>query len=622
MRHVLKAALFAAASCIAAPALAQESGDIVVTATRAPTDLSRLPTRVEVIDRTDIETRGLTTLADAIGAQAVQSGGAGQQTSVFLRGANSKHVLALFDGIRLNDASSPSSAYDFGQDTLGALDRVEVLRGPASTIYGSDAVGGVVNMIPRRGGETAFEPFLEAEAGSFETVRTLLGAAGGAGAMTYGVSVEFYDTEGFDNVPKRFPLITGDEDGSTITTITGTARHEAGNWGFDVLARYRDAQAEYDTLGGGPGFDQRADDPDLGNEQEQTVWRLGADYAVSEAFTVRLSGGEVSLDRAEQDGGLPTYSAAFDRQFADLTATYDLSRGSIVGGLSFENNAIDNISQFNDPLSIDEDQSAAYVIGQFDVTSNIVVTGSARVDDYESFGTQTTYSLGAVANFDAFRVFASFGTGFKAPSLSERYETGFFNVGNPDLEPEDSESWEIGWDVEVSDAITTGASYYQTRIDNMINYNFGDLQNINIDEAEIDGAEIYVDVDVLPWANVRADYAWTEAQDGATGVQLSRRPEHAAKIETTFRPTDRLSIALNWRYVGERNDTTYDPDGFFVGTGEVDSYSVGGANVTFDVDDHAELFLRVDNITDEDYEPVEAYAGAPRSGFVGVRARY
>jgi vitamin B12 transporter len=621
MRYTFKAALFAAASLTAAPAFAQES-EIVVTATREPTDADRLPTRVEVIDRDNIETRGLTTLVDAIGAQAVQSGGAGQQTSVFLRGTNSKHVLALFDGIRLNDASGPSSAYDFGQDALGALERVEVLRGPASTIYGSDAVGGVVNMIPRRGGETAFEPFLETELGSFETFRTLLGAAGGGGATSYGVSVEFYDTEGFDTVPERFPLSTGDEDGSTIATFTGTARHEAGNWGFDLLARYRDAKAEYDTLGGGPGFDQRADDPDIGNEQEQTVWRLGSDYAVSDAFTVRLSGGEVSLNRAEEDGGLPTYSAEFDRQFADLTATYELARGSLVGGLSFENNAIDNVSQFNDPLSTDEDQSAAYVIGQFDVTSTIIVTGSARVDDYESFGTQSTYSIGAVANLDAFRLFASLGTGFKAPSLSERYETGFFNVGNPDLEPEESESWEIGWDFEVSPAIRTGASYYQTRIDNMINYNFGDLQNINIDEAEIDGVEAYVDVDVLPWANVRADYAWTDAQDGSTGVQLSRRPEHAAKVEATFRPTDRLSVALNWRYVGERNDTTYTPSGVFFGTAEVDSYSFGGANVTFDLDDHAELFVRVDNITDEEYEPVEAYAGAPRSGFVGVRARF
>jgi vitamin B12 transporter len=621
MRHTFKAALFAALCFSSAPALAQET-DIVVTATREPTEASRLPARIEVVDRADIEARGLVTLVDAIGAQAVQSAGAGQQTSVFLRGTNSKHVLALFDGMRLNDASSPSSAYDFGQDALGALERVEILRGPASTIYGSDAVGGVVNMIPRRGGETAFEPFLEAEIGSFETFRTLLGAAGGGGATSYGVSVEFYDTEGFDNVPERFPLSTGNEDGSTISTFTGTARHEAGNWGFDVLARYRKSEAEYDTLGGGPGFDQRADDPDLGNEQEQTIWRLGGDYTLSDAFNVRLSGGEVSLDRAEQDGGLQTFSAAFDRQFADLTAHYEFTGGSLNGGLSFENNAIDNVSQFNNPLATDEDQSAAFVIGQFDIGERVVATGSVRIDDYEAFGTQTTYSLGAVANIDAFRLFASFGTGFKAPSLSERYETGFFNIGNPDLAPEESESWEIGWDFEVSEAISTGASYYQTRIDNMINYSFGDLQNINIDEAEIDGAEFYADVDVLPWASVRVDYAWTDAQDGATGVQLSRRPEHAAKVETTFRPTDRLSVALNWRYVGERNDTVYTPTGVFAGTAEVDAYGVGGANVTFDLDENADLFVRVDNITDEEYEPVEAYAGAPRSGFVGVRARF
>ena len=402
-------------------------------------------------------------------------------------------MLALFDGIRLNDASSPTSAYDFGQDSLGAIERVEVLRGPASTIYGSEAIGGVVNIIPRRGGESALEPFLELEAGSFETLRTLLGVAGAADGWAYGASAELYDTAGFDNVPERFDTHTGDEDGSTINTYTLAARRDAGALGFDVLARYRDADAEYDTLSGGVNFDLRADDPDIGNEQEQTIWRVGADYDLSDALTVRLSGGEVGLERAENDGGFQTFSAEFERQFADLTATYDLSNGSIVGGLSFENNAIDTAPQFNDPLVADEDQSAAYVIGQFDVTANIVATGSVRVDDYEAFGAQTTYALGAVANFEPFRVFASFGTAFKAPSLSERYETGFFNIGNPDLKPEESKFWEVGFDWDVTPGVRAGMSFYQTRIDNLIDYEFSLLQNINIDEAEIDGAEAYVE---------------------------------------------------------------------------------------------------------------------------------
>jgi vitamin B12 transporter len=621
MRYTFKAALFAALSFTAAPAFAQEA-DIVVTATRGPTEASRLPARIEVIDRDDMETRGLTTLVDAIGAQAVQSSGAGQQASVFLRGTNSKHVLALLDGIRLNDASSPTSAYDFGQDTLGALERVEVLRGPASTIYGSDAVGGVVNMIPRIGGDTAFEPFLEAEAGSFETLRTLLGAAGSGGGFTYGVSTEFYDTAGFDTVPERFPLHSGDEDGSTITTATGAARRQSGAWAFDVLARYRWAESEYDTLGGGPGFDQRADDPDIGNEQEQTVWRLGGDYAVNDVLNLRLSGGQVSLDRAEQDGGFQTFSAAFDRDFADLTAHYGFGGGSLTGGLSFENNALDNVSQFNDPLAIDENQSAAYVIGQFDIDANVVATGSVRVDEYEAFGAHTTYALGAVATFDRLRLFGSYGTAFKAPSLSERYETGFFNIGNPDLEPEESTSWEIGWDYDVSDAITMGASYYHTRIDNMIDYVFAQVQNVNIDEADIDGAEIYVEVAPASWADLRLSYAWTDAHDEAIGEQLSRRPENDWTVEARFAPTDRLGVALTWDYVGARNDTVYDATGVFLGAGEVESYSVGRANVTLDLDERTQLFVRIDNITDETYEPVEAYAGAPRSAFVGVRARF
>ena len=617
MRNVPKAALFAAASLIALPAFAEEI-DIVVTATREPTDATRLPARVDVIDRTDIETRGLVTVVDAIGAQAVQSGGAGQQTSVFLRGTDSNHALALFDGIRLNDASSPNSAYDFGQDSLGGVERIEVLRGPASTIYGSEAIGGVVNVIPRRGGEDVLEPFLEVEAGSFETLRTLLGAAGSTDGWGYGASAEFLDTAGFDNVPERFDTNTGDEDGTTISTYVLAARRAAGALGFDVLARYRDSESEYDTLSGGVNFDLRADDPDIGNEQEQALWRLGADYALSEALTVRLSGGAVTLERAENDGGFQTFSAEFERRFADLTATYDLSNGSIVGGLSFENNAIDTLPQFSDPLVADEDQGAAYVIGQLDLAANTVATGSVRVDDYEAFGAQSTYSFGAVATFEPFRVFASFGTAFKAPSLSERYETGFFNIGNPDLNPEQSESWEVGFDWDVTSGVRAGGSIYQTRIDHLIDYDFGLSQNVNIDEAEIDGAEAYVEVAPLSWAQLRLGYAWTDARDGVTDAQLLRRPEQALTFDALFTPTDRVGVALRWSFVGERVDTLYTNDGQFLGNGMAESYSLGTANLTYDLDDHAELFVRVENITDEEYEPVAAYAGAPRSGFAGV----
>ncbi len=621
MRHTLKIAALAASSLIALPAYAED--DIVVTATRTPTPLADVPVRVDVIDRTEIEQRSISTLAEAIGANAVQGGGAGQQSSTFLRGTNSKHVLALFDGIRLNDAASPTSAYDFGQDTLGGVERVEVLRGPASTIYGSDAVGGVVNIVPRRGGEEAFAPFLELAAGSFQTVRGYAGAAGDVGDFEYGFSGEFYRTDGFDATPERFDLHTGDEDGSTISTFTGSVRRDLGTFAFDALVRVREAEAEYDTFSGGPFFSQRADDPNLENESSQRLWRLGAEMEAGTALSFRLSGGQVLSDRSETDGGFQTNAADSERTFADLVADYAHGPAKLTAGLSFERNEIETQPQFADPLSVGEDQLSGFVIGQFVLNDNVTLSASVRLDDYEQFGSQTTYGAGVVANLSSLRLFASYATAFKAPSLSERFETSLFNVGNPDLDAEESQSWEAGADWTLNSAFTLGASYYQTRIDNMIDYSFGTLQNINIDEAEIDGAEAYISASPAEWATLRLAYAWTDARDSIADTPLLRRPEHAFTFDARVTPTDRLAFVLEWTYVGERNDVTYDDAGEFVsGNAPVDSYHVGALAATFALDERAELFARIDNFADEEYEQPNGYTGAPRATTVGVRARF
>lgn len=622
MRHIIKAALLAAAS-LSAPAHAEDD-EIVVTATRAPTRARDLPARVEVIDLADIEALGLLTLVDAIGADGVQSGGVGQQTSVFLRGANSKHTLALFDGVRLNDASNPTAQYDFGQDTLGGLQRVEVLRGPASTVYGSDAVGGVVNLVPRRGGDRAFAPFLEVSAGSFQTRRALLGAAGVDGGFEYGVSAEGLVTEGYDQIPERMSTQNGDPDGAYAGAFTASLRNEIGPFAFDALLRARESRAAYDTFSGGPFFDLRADDPDLQAEATQGLWRLGAEVEGGAALTVRLSGGQVLSDRAESDGGFVTTVAESERNFADLLARYAREGLTLTVGLSFERNAIDTAPQFADPLSVEEDQAGAFVLGQARLGEGVVATASVRVDDYERFGEHATYALGAVVEpLASLRVFASYGTAFKAPSLSERFETGSFNVGNPDLDPEDSQSWEIGADWNLHEGVQVGGSYYQTRIENLIEYDFVALRNINVGEAEIDGAEAYIEAAAGGRASLRLSYAWTDARNGLTAAPLLRRPEDAWRLDARLNLSDRLGLALSWTYVGDRRDVTYRDNGTFAsGSGEVEAYAIGAITATFDLDARAQLFARVDNVTDETYEQPAAFAGAPRAAFVGLRARY
>ncbi len=613
------AALTALSLCVNAARAEEEA--IVVTATRAPTPAASLPVRVEIIERGDIEALGLDTLATAIGPDAVQSGGPGQQTSAFLRGSNSNHVLALLDGVRLNDASTPAGAYDFGEDTLGALSRVEVLRGPASSIYGADAIGGVVNMIPRRGGTRPFEPFLEAAAGSFDSHRVLAGAAGSSAGFDYGLSVENYDTAGFDQTPSRFALHSGERDGASIQTAMLSARQDLGDFGVDALFRVRHSRAAYDTFSGGPTFDLRADDPQLGNDMTQSVWRLGGDARLGPA-SVRLSGGQVRSDRSETDAGLETNSASSRQSFADLNARLVWDSSNLTAGIAYERDDIDTRPQFAEPLSIAEDQTAAYIIGQSTFFGRATATGSVRVDHYQSFGTQATYQLGLAADFDRLRLFASHGAAFKAPSLSERFERSFFNHGNRDLKPETSRSSEIGADWRVGPRLTLGASYYRTRIDDLIEYDFAALQNINIGAANIDGDEIYAQW-ANTWASLRVRYDWLRARNADTGEPLLRRPENSWRLDAQVRPTSRLSLALQWSYVGARRDVVYDNVGAFVSaSAPVSAFSLAAISATFDLDARAQLFGRIDNVADERYEQPSAFAGAPRSLTVGLRARY
>jgi vitamin B12 transporter len=621
MRLFIPAAALAALALAATPANAQND-EIVVTATRRPTQADRLPARVDVISRADIETRALASLPDALGAQAVRAGGAGQQTSLFLRGANSKHALALFDGIRLNDAATPNSQYDFGLDTLGGLERIEIVRGPASSIYGSDAIGGVVNLIPRRGGDAPFAPFAEASAGSFGSFRALAGVAGTTARTEYGASAEWFATEGYDLVPARMATHTGDPDGAEIATLTASARHHGDGVAWDALARLRRSTTAFDSFSGGPFFDLRADDPNLENEATQSLWRLAAEATIASA-DVRFSGGQVLSDRAELDNGVETSAARSRRDFLDLTAAFDSDALQVTAGLAFERNAIDTRPLFADSLFVAETQYAAFAVAQFDLAPRWIATTSLRLDRYENFGTQTTYGAGLVWSGARARAYVSTATAFKAPSLSERFETSFFTIANPDLAPEQVRSWEVGADWRARDDVKLGVSFYSTRIDNLIEYAFAQSRNLNVGEAEIDGAEFYLDAKPARWAQVRLAYVWTDARNGLTGAPLPRRPEQAWRLDARLQASERLALALAWTYVGDRADVTYGGAGNFLSaSGQVKAYDLGALTASYQFNSANSVFIRVDNLTDRSYEQPAAFAAPPRAWQIGLRSEF
>jgi vitamin B12 transporter len=619
MRYLFSSALTLAALGVLSSAAAQADDEIIVTATRAPTELQRVPAAIVVIDTEAARERGAITLDQALsdvpGIQAPRTGPTGQQASIFSGGFESNHTLILFDGVRLDDPSTPEGIFDAGQDMFGDATRIEIVQGPMSALYGSAALGGVVNIIPQRGGEGSFNTRAELGAGSFQTLTGTAGIDGTLGPLRYAISAEVFETEGYDIVPERIAGFNGEKDGAESATLTGVFDFDMNDrLSLDLLLRRREARSDFD-----PGFfGNIGENPEAEIERNDTALsRLGATWRVTDALSFRLSGGALETDRIVADAGVVGDSFFGERQFADALVSWDAESWQVQAGATHEDESID-ANSFGSAVRGTQDHwgvfsTAQASLGAFDLTAAL------RHDDYEGFGGETTWRAGAVYGVGANgRVYGSYGTSFRAPSLYERFVPFFGAAG---LQPESAHSWEIGGEARwpafnQEDGLSLDALYRASEIDDLIGF-FG-FSYANVDRAEIKFAQARISVRPAPWLTARAAYTNTDARDVGADRALQRRPRHAwsAEIEAKHGP---ISARLAWREVGSRLDVTYDDAGAFIGVDRVAAYDLLSLSATWSINESARVFVAADNALDETYEPVNGFAGAPSSLMAGVR---
>ncbi|MBX3428814.1 MAG: TonB-dependent receptor [Hyphomonadaceae bacterium] len=633
-----------AASALAAPAYAQDQhDDIVVTATRVETPIRDLPADVTVIDADVALSRGQTTVAqaleDAPGLGVIQGGGLGQQTSLFAGGANSYHTLVLFDGLRLNDPSTPNSSFDAGQDQINGLTRLEVVGGPMSAVFGSYAIGGVVNMIPRHGGDGALNARLDFAAGSFETLNAAAGIDGTVGAFRYAITGEAFTTDGFDLVPARMVTHTGDKDGAESSAITGVFDLQlTPAFSLDLLARRRQSSADIDVFDyefAPPYRETRVDSPDAEVRQNDvTLARLGATWALTNTLSARASVGGIDQNRVLDRFGALTDSFDGERRFADLTLNWSagdvagFSDVAVVTGVAVEREKADIAQGFGYPppfsfTRADQAQTGAFLTAQ-GRTAALSVTSALRVDDFEGFGAQTTWRLGASFDLnDRTRVYGSYGTSFRAPALYER----FSSAGAPDLDPERGKTWEIGADTSLAafgqdHGFEISVLNRHTELEDMIDF-FG-FTYANIDEAEINTAELRAAIRPASWLTLRGAYIYTDAQDTMANTELLRRPQDVWLVSADITQGNFIG-RISWRSIGGRQDFIYGDDSFGAAappyTGEVAQYDVVRASLSFDFSPNVMAYVAADNALDETYEAANGVASAPRTITVGLRLR-
>ncbi len=634
MRYFRKAAFLAAASLVTLPAHAQEANDLVITATRVLANAEALPADVDVIDVEAARSRGVDTIAEALaeapGMNVMQSGGFGQQASLFSAGANSNHTLVLFDGIRLNDPSSPGSAFDAGQDTLGGLARIEIVQGPMSAVFGSDAIGGVVNILPRRGGDGPLNGRLDVWGGSFNTLAATAGFDGTLGNFRYAITGESYVTGGYDLVPERIVTRTGDGDGAESAILTGIFDIDVTDQlAFDLLVRHRSARADFDAFNYEPTFpfrEFRNDDPDLEiAKNDLTVARLGAAWRISEAFSLRATGGTLEQERYEQDAGVSTSAYEGERRFADLTLDWRaggagvLSSAGVLLGIEAQHEEV-NIDQGFATVVAAQEHQGAFATAQGSL-ANVTLTGALRIDGFEGFGTETTWRVGASMNIvEALRIYTAYGTSFRAPTLYER----FIYFGNPNLDPERGTAWEVGGDARFSafgqeEGVELGLIYRRAEIEDLIDFD-SFFAYANVDQANVDSAEARLALRPNSWLTARLSYVYTDAEDATAGAALLRRPEEMWTASLDF-DQGSFSGQLTWRRVGERFDQIYGDDSFYAGVGATPEYDVLRASAAWEFTAGAQVYVTADNLADEAYEPVNGFAGAPRNVMAGIRLR-
>lgn len=625
--------------------------EVTVTATRVPLTADRIAAGVTVIDRSVIEAQGYTTVTEALsavpGLRIVQSGGPGGNASVFIRGTNSNHVLVLRDGMQVNDPSDPGNAFNFGVDTLNDIERIEVVRGPMSGVYGSGAIGGVINIVTRRGEGTAHAE-LELAAGLPRAALGRAAISGQSGVWDYSATAEGRTDRGSDITPRRESSYTGERDGYRtraatvnlgLTPVEGTR--------FSVLLRGRQSAFGYDNVGGFPGTDNRL----YAGRDDNVYGRAGV--------TSRLFGGvwETSLflgrnqtDRrfvnafdpaANQSGDSRYHGRRTDAQWNNtvrLPNTAWATQAALTFGYQHINDSIrvraDSVFSgfaFNQAARAHADSDAGYVGLQAVLLQRLTLTGNVRGEATTLTQNSTTYRFGGVFAVPEVltKIKASYGTAFRAPSLFDQYgvDTSGY-IGNPALRPETSRGFEAGLVTElpvfgVRDGVMLSGTYFNNRIKNLIQAQFGVVSTaLNIANATTHGAEAVLTLHPVPWADADLTYTYTDARDGTTGARLLRRPLHAASGTLRLRPIPGLTIAPELIYTGAFQDFLVDDNGFGQGVGRARSGLLANLNVTYVITQQLNVFAYAKNIGGSRFEPASGYATPGQSFLTGTRLKF
>ena len=601
--------------------------DIVVTATKVETPAREVACSLTVITGPELaRTRRATVfeaLQDVVGLSVVQNGGPGGAASVFIRGANNEHTLVLLDGIPLNDPINPSRSYDLAHLSLNLVERVEILRGPQSPLYGSDAMGGVINVITKKErGRPRFS--LSGSSGAYGTAGADFGLSGSAGRTDFSLGLSAWRTAGVSAASIRYPG-NAEKDGYRNLTMTGRLGYRLrADLDLEVMVRSVAARSEIDLFGGPYG-----DDPNSVQDYDSTLARallrglfLGQRW--EQTLSVSWTGSNRGLENPPDDlhpessesgtyaGGL--VQVAWQNNFY-LSPSQTLAAGLELGRERASSRYVSAYPGGTYESAFPRQTAwtgGFYLQDQWKVRGAFFLTAGVRLDRHSRTGTALTYRLAPAFVFGktGTKLRATLGTAFKSPSLYQLFAppTAWGPIGNPALRPERVTGWDAGLDQDLlGGRVRLGLTYFSSAFRDLIDFDYL-LGYVNIGRASTRGLEAAFESRPLgPDRSLtfRASYTRLSARDEHSGAALLRRPRDKFAADCGARLAGRLDVLLSVLAVGARPDRDYSAYPYPVVT--LPAYALVNAVLSTPVSPALDVFLRLDNIFGARYEMVWGY---------------
>ena len=605
--------LFVALGLLAPAAWAQQDEDafrldpLIITATRSAERLSRTTRSVTVISGEDIAAQGTRTVADALrsvpGLDVVRTGALGATTAIFMRGSNSDHTVVLVDGVKINLAGGSIDLADLSVDNI---ERMEVVRGSASTLYGTGAIGGVIHIITKRGGER-LTASLGTEGGSFSTNSQSLAISGGT--SWGGLSLSASRTESDGHLP-----FNNQYDKASVALRADLM--PAADTDLSLTLHNSDSEFHFPTNGSGSLCCHNQY-----NTAHETVLGIRAAHALLPGLDSSLQLGfhERKFRSYPEEAGGFLYVTGEKHLSVDWQSVLHFNLGDLTLGLAHEDDehTVDGFRRHD---------TAGYTQLQLKPSESVLLIGGLRAEEHSQFGSVLTYQVSAAYFLlNGTKLRAALGTGFNEPTLIENFSPIF--GGNPDLDPERSLTWELGIEhVLLNEQLRLEGVFFSSRFEDLIEYIAtpqGQPNFFNVDEAATQGLELSAAFTPLTAWTFGASYTYLLTEDGE-GEPLKRRPEHKFHAFGSYSP-GRFSGRLDVYYVVARHDRFY--PGFPEPPQDVENPAYARVNVALSyklIEKERytlELFGRAENLFDEDYEEVYGFETPGIAAFGGIRVR-